>query len=150
MGEHSSSLRFELNVKVGKGETLGFGNENSTLTLGYFIGKKSSALCYLDRNNAAFGKLRLRDNNNMLVGVKGVRAEDPQLNELKEKLQGKYLSVFGASMCTYIGYSNDATTNTTNRKYSCSTWLRTENKALKMPKLIMRSSIPLQSTTTAI
>jgi len=32
---------------------------------------------------------------------------------LKEKLAGKYLSVFGASMCTYEGYSNDATTNST-------------------------------------
>lgn len=111
-----------LGITVNEGETLGFGSTSSTLEFFYLNSRVDSDLCYWGHNTTTGDTtLRLRKNFNLPIGVTGYNAKKAEqeahcsetLQMLKEKLAGKYLSVFGASMCTYDGYSNDATTNST-------------------------------------
>lgn len=116
----------DFNIYVNYGETLGFGNESTTLETYFSRIVASDELTYYGSN--ASGVVTYRNHKNLLIGVE---AEEPiskmkqleriqeleqkaiDINKLSDKLKGLYVSVFGASMCTYDGYSNDITRNTT-------------------------------------
>lgn len=90
-----------LGIRVGEGETLGFGGEGTTLPTYFSRNEVSPALNCL-------GSFAVDGPMNLLVGVIGVErpvTEHVQREQLQKLLQGKYLSVLGDDVCTYDGYS---------------------------------------------
>jgi len=109
-----------LGIAVAKGETLGFGNAESTLPVKYCDSNKSNELIFF---NCTYGVITEQTRWNMPVGVWGVDT-DPQFTakkeQLKQLLQGKYVSIFGDSICTFNGVANDVSANSTigiNKQY---------------------------------
>lgn len=109
-----------LGLAIAEGETLGFGSAESTLPVKYSDSSKSDELGFF---SCAYAAISEQARWNLLVGVWGVDT-NPEFTakkeELKQLLQGKYISIFGDSICTFNGVANDAMANSTigiNKQY---------------------------------
>lgn len=102
-----------LGIAVAQGETLAFGSASSNLPIQYCAAQISKELTCFAYSNSF---LTEQPDWNLLIGVEGVYTnteKQTQVEQLRQLLQGKYLTVFGDSICTFTGVSNDVTTNST-------------------------------------
>ena len=104
---------FDLNISVGKGQTLAFGSKSETILWGYanttVVGAtaavEESRGCHVKVDTASAGSLE----HSLLFDITYETKERQNMNTL----DGKYISILGASTSTFHGFSNSALYNST-------------------------------------